>query len=99
MPSAVVICKRCGASVSVYPSQVGVRVYCGRECQLAALSELASKHSNLSGYIETRKASVKDRNAKVFALRSSGLSLAAIAAQVGISRQMVHSILKHRRSE
>ncbi len=94
MPSAVVNCKRCGNSISVYPSQVGVRIYCGRECQLAALSELASQHSNLSGYMEKRQASVEERNARVFALRSSGLSLAAIAAQVGVSRQMVHKIIK-----
>jgi|688.fasta_scaffold325621_6 hypothetical protein len=94
MPSAVVYCKRCGVSVSVYPSQVGVRVYCGRECRLAALSEHASEHSNLQGYIDKRQANVEGRNAKVFALRNSGLSLAAIAAQVGVSRQMVHNIIK-----
>jgi hypothetical protein len=97
MPSAVVHCKRCGVSVSVYPSQVGVRVYCGRECRLAALSEHASEHSNLQGYIDKRQAKVKGRNAKVFALRNSGLSLAAIAAQVGVSRQMVHNVLKKER--
>jgi hypothetical protein len=97
MPSAVVRCKRCGVSVSVYPSQVGVRVYCGRECRLAALSEHGSSHSNLHGYNAKRQADVEGRNSRIFTLRHSGLSLAAIAAQVGVSRQMVHNVLKKER--
>ena len=89
-PRATVKCKLCGVSVPLYPSEVGRRVYCGRRCKLAALQD----HHNLRGYNEKRQANFEGRNAKVFALRKSGLSLAAIAAQVGMSPQGVYGIIK-----
>jgi hypothetical protein len=89
-PRATVKCKLCGVSVPLYPSEVGRRVYCGRRCKLAALQD----HHNLRGYNKKRQANSEGRNAKVFALRNSGLSLAAIADQVGMTPQGVYGIIK-----
>lgn len=94
MPSASVVCHRCGTTFQTYPSQAMTRKYCGKECRLAALADYAKEHNHLNGYIAQRTAGLAARRKKTLALRKTGKTCSEIAAQVGISRQRVQQIIK-----
>jgi transposase-like protein len=94
MPSASVACKKCGKEFTVFPSQVGVRKYCGKSCRLWALRDYAQKHNHLQGYIRKKIAESKASRAAVVAMRKAGLPVSKIAARLGLSRERVYQFLR-----
>jgi DNA-binding CsgD family transcriptional regulator len=94
MPSASTVCKRCGKQFNVFPSQVGVRQYCGKDCRMAALREYAAKHNHLQAWNQDKIACSKANRAAVKAMRETGLSVLRIAKRLGLSRERVYQFLR-----